>query len=1055
MSFYRFALATALILAGIAGARALKHGSSTTRFARRPATHTASDLNAGLYFEPNRGQSEPNTRFILRGGGQKGALSMTSGGISIITSRGPVRLELSRSNSTKQIEGTDLLPGKSNYFIGSDPAKWQTIVPHYRRLRYRSVYPGTDFVFYGKNSDLEFDIELRPGADPKMIALRVQGADTLNSNSLGNLFLRAGSETIRLKKPRVYQNVGSGKREIVASYHVEHGNEIHFDIGEYDRTMMLIVDPVLTYGSFVGQSSIGNDANSVTVDQKGNIYVTGSSGVHPQAFVAKFGPDLALTYITYFGGSLVNHGNAVAVDWAGAVYVTGYTISTDFPATAGVVQDHHEGSLGTDNGFIVKLDESGKLSYSTYLGGSWVRGLGIAVDNLGTAFVTGVTLTSLPVQNAFQSRNAGGSDAFVVRLNSSATGLIYSTYLGGRGDDAGYAIKVDNDSNAYICGTTQWKTLPVTPAGITQNFPTTPDAEQPIYGGPDADAFITKFSPAGNLLYSSFIGGDGTDSAYAMAVGIGGEIFITGDTSSSNFPSGSSLFQNVPRGEGDIFVTKLRPLAGRPISIEYSTILGGSRVESARGIAMSPDGSVYVTGYTYSRDFPLIDAFQPQPGNASVVKSTDGSKSWTPSNNGLGAREISALAVDPADSSVAYAGTQSGSIFKSVDAGATWFPLTDDHPDAAVHAIAVHPAASSLIYAATEKGILKSFDGGASWTVAGLQGIAVREVVLDPASPSTLYASTMDTIQKSTDGAENWNSVIDVGQMGSHYPHSLSISAGMPSTLLAATNNSLVRSIDGGVTWSPSLVISVTTRGGPFSRPATYNKGFSVVSTVPGDPASVYATDDGAALYRSGDDGNSWEPVGHLPLALECCLGAGHPPFAIPRYTASVSPTPLLLMFGDSNAIYSATNVGIFKSSDGGVSWGRTSIGIPTGTKVTAFAASSDGVLLYAAVASAADAFIAKLDPLSFSINYSSFLGGLEGDYGVGVVSDPFGNTYVVGYTQSPDFPITSDALRSGLATASDAFIVRIDEPTTIGQISPSLHEDVLRRLFGLRKRVH
>jgi photosystem II stability/assembly factor-like uncharacterized protein len=986
-----------------------------------------------LYFEPNQGQIEPNARFILGDGGQKRALKafMTSGGISLVTSRGPIRLELSRSNSTKQIEGTDALPGVSNYFIGNEPAKWQTSVPHYRRLRYHNVYPGTDFVFYGNSTDLEFDIELRPGADPKMIELRVQGAAALSSDSLGNLFLRAGRETIRLKKPNVYQRVGSGKREIASSYHVEHGNEIHFDIGKYDRTMMLIVDPVLTYGSFVGQSSIENDANGVTLDQQGNIYVTGSSGVHPQAFVAKFGLDLALSYITYFGGSLVNHANAVAVDWAGAAYVTGYTISTDFPATAGVLQDHHKGSLGTDNGFIVRLDASGQLSYSTYLGGEDTRGLGIAVDNQGTAFVTGVTYTSIPVLNAFQSRNAGGSDAFVARLNPSATGLIYSTYLGGRGDDAGYAIKVDHDGNAYICGTTRWKTLPVTPAGITQNFPTTPDAEQPIYGGPDADAFITKFSPVGNLLYSSFIGGDGTDSAYAMAIGIGGEVYITGDTSSSNFPSGSSLFQTA-RGEGDIFVTKLRPLAGRPLSIEYSTILGGSRVESARGIATSPDGSVYVTGYTYSRDFPVMDAFQLQPGSPSVVKSTDGAQTWTPSNNGLGAREISALAVDPADSSVAYAGTQSGSIFKSVDAGVTWFPVTDDVPDAAVHAIAVHPAAPSLIYAATEQGILKSVDAGATWTMAGFQGVAVREVALDPTSPSTLYTSTMDTIQKSTDGAENWNPAIDVGQMGSHYPHSLSISAAVPSTLLAATNNSLVRSIDGGGTWSPSLVISVTVRGS-IGPPYTFNKGFSVVSTVPGDSASVYATDDGAALYRSGDAGNSWELVGHLPLALQCCFGSYtglYPPFGIPRNTASVSPSPFLLMFGDSNAIYSATNVGIFKSSDSGVSWDRTSIGIPTGASVTAFAASSGGDLLYAAVAMTSDAFITKLDPSSASINYSSFLGGIEGDYGLGVASDPFGNTYVVGYTQSPDLPITPDALRSSLAATSDAFIVRIAEPT-------------------------
>lgn len=385
--------------------------------------------------------------------------------------------------------------------------------------------------------------------------------------------------------------------------------------------------------------------NGVTTDSQGDVYVTGAfsssatfnttsgspvtltaQGVR-DAFVAKYTSAGILLWAKDIGGSTTNtynppdsRANAIAVDSSGNVYVTGFTYCNDFPLTANAFQANFRGNA---DAFLVKLDPTGSLLYSSLLGGDGYSTDGntsasaIAVDNSGHAYITGSSFsTSFPTTaNAFQTSNPGGNKAIVAEFEttqSGASSLLYSSYLGGNGgDDAGYAIALHN-GKVYVTGRPN-----------SSNFPTTVNAYQPSYGG-SFDGFVAVFDTSllgsSSLLYSTYLGGSGFDASTTIAVDGSGNIYVAGVTSSVNFPTMNPLqsYQGTPSSEwvgGDAFVTELNPTGSALI---YSTYLGGNSTDFALGLAVDASGMAYVTGWTTSSNFPTA-----QPLQASLVGSQD------------------------------------------------------------------------------------------------------------------------------------------------------------------------------------------------------------------------------------------------------------------------------------------------------------------------------------------------------------------------------------------------------------------------------------------------
>jgi hypothetical protein len=415
---------------------------------------------------------------------------------------------------------------------------------------------------------------------------------------------------IRWQKPVVYQEKDGTRQEVAASYVIKDKSRVEFAVADYDSRKPLFIDPLI-YSTYLGGS--GEDLGvGIAVDSSGNAYVTGetnstdfpmmnalqpANGGGFDAFVAKLNPSgSGLVYSTYIGGSGFDSGSGIAVDSAGNAYVIGQTTSTNFP-TVNALQPANGG--GSD-AFVAKLNPNGSaLVYSTYLGGSeFDEGLGIAVDGLGKAYVAGLTRsTNFPTANPLQPVSGGGYDAFVAKINPTGSAFIYSTYLGGNSDEGGYGIAVHSGS-AYVTGYT-----------ISTNFPTV-NPLQPANGG-GADAFVAKFSPTGSaLVYSTYLGGSNGDSGFGIAVDVTGNAYVTGNTTSTNFPTMNPL-QRTRRGGSDAFVTKINSSGS---ALVYSTYLGGSGDDYGFGIAADVGGSAYVTGLTLSTNFRTVKPLQPVSG---------------------------------------------------------------------------------------------------------------------------------------------------------------------------------------------------------------------------------------------------------------------------------------------------------------------------------------------------------------------------------------------------------------------------------------------------------
>jgi len=614
-----------------------------------------------MRFEKNKGQTDSQVQFFARGSGYNLFLTPTESVIVLSKASGGsvVRTKLIGSNAYPNITGLEELPGKSNYFIGDDPSKWQAGVSSYARVKYADVYRGIDLVYYGNQGRLEHDFIIAPGTDPRAIKLSFNGPRGLRIDGNGDLVLSVRRGELRQSKPVAYQEIEGRRQEIACGYRLTGKHQVSFEVGAYDASRPLVIDPVLVYSTYLGGSQ-NDSASDIAIDSAGNAYIIGSTSstdfptVNPRqsanaggtcsdgpcndVFVTKLNPaGNTILYSTYLGGTATNRvansgndlGASIAIDSGGNAYITGYTSSSNFP-TLNPIQSTFAG--GSYDAFVAKLNPSGNtLLYSTYLGGKSTLscsncgvdgGTGIAVDSSGNAYVSGTTDSAdFPTANAFQSTIGqvliGGNpqsteDAFITKISASGTSLVYSTFLGGSRDDKCGGIAIDSSGNAYITGET-----------FSNDFPVA-NAYQSTNAG-DGDAFVTKLNAAGNgLVYSTYIGGSeptsscipcfiiAADIGNGIAVDAAGSAYIVGYTYSINYPTVNAIQPNnrsssYSQSISDGFVTKMSPSGD---SLVYSTYLGGTGEDIASSIAVGSTGEVYITGYTRSTDFPTVDAVQ-------------------------------------------------------------------------------------------------------------------------------------------------------------------------------------------------------------------------------------------------------------------------------------------------------------------------------------------------------------------------------------------------------------------------------------------------------------
>ena len=512
-----------------------------------------------LYFIENHGQLDKRVKFYNRAQGHTAFFTREE---VVFRLHGPgtrlhhsvpsiVRLTPLGMKKDVDIVAEGLQPTKINYFTGKDPKKWRARLPAYGSVVYREAYPGVDLKFYGTNRRLEYDVVVKPGREPSRVRLCFKGIEKLEVTQRGDLrlSLKHGARMIQ-KKPVVYQEI-EGKRvarqgrfKLMTSVPGAKGHVFGFEVGSYDRRYALIIDPVLVS-------------------------------------------------TTYFGGISDDYSYAIDVDSFGNCYMTGLTFSDDFPT-----EDPFQNSLGgTLDAFVIKLNPTGdSIVYATYLGGSGEDvAFDIVVDDFGNCYVTGETDSNdFPVKNPFQKTIGGELDAFVAKLDPSGDALIYSTYLGGSGDDAGSGIAVDESGNCYMTGETE-----------SDDFPT----ENPFQGaiGGNSDAFVTKLNGTGDgLVYSTYLGGSSPDKSIGVVVDGLDNCYITGSTYSIDFPT-ENPFQGTIGGEWDAFITRLDSSGD---ALVYSTYLGGGKDEDAKAIAVDDFGNCHVTGHTHSDDFPTKNPFQ-------------------------------------------------------------------------------------------------------------------------------------------------------------------------------------------------------------------------------------------------------------------------------------------------------------------------------------------------------------------------------------------------------------------------------------------------------------
>jgi hypothetical protein len=640
-------VAVAAVPIGVAG-RTLSAAAGSVGMGETtgPGTARRSPVRLPVSFEPNVGQAAPGVRFVGMEGGATVLFARTQVALAFSSTRragtqaalrdagsGLLRIRFVGADASGNIVAKARLDGVSNYLIGRDPSGWLTNVPRFGRIVYEHPYPGVTVAFYGNvANELEYDVTVAPGADPSIVRIGVKGESALGLTADGSLVVRMHGNRVVLPAPRIYQSQGGRRVPVEGRYRLMPHGLVGFDLARFDRRLPVVIDPRIEYSTYLGGSGDDLPEFQMALDRSGHAYACGDTrspdfpvtggafdtelGGVQDAFVSKFSRDgTRLVYSTYIGETesepgqeLVGYEEGVgcAVGPRGEVFVTGPTTSTDFPVTPDAYQGTYGG--GARDAYVVRLSASGsRLIYGTYIGTKQAdEGNTIAVDARGDAFVHGFTESAtFPVTDgALQTTFAGGeTDDFALKLNPKGSGFLYSTFLGGSGDEyPPTGIAVDSRGDSWIAGGT-----------TSADFPTK-GALQSTYGGGFIDAFVAKLNSNGSALaYSTYLGGSGDDWDPFVAVDAMGAASVAGFTTSEDFPLKHAFQPAFGGGDGEFlcycdgFVARIAPDGAR---LAFSTYLGGSADDLGYGIGLDAAAHVVVSGLTFSADFPTKETMQ-------------------------------------------------------------------------------------------------------------------------------------------------------------------------------------------------------------------------------------------------------------------------------------------------------------------------------------------------------------------------------------------------------------------------------------------------------------
>ena len=976
-----------------------------------------------LSFEPNRGQANAKVDFLTRGRGFEALLDKS--GATLLVAKAPqqsmpgatrpssfaapekpsrIRMNLVGASLASRPEAEDRLPGVANYYIGSDSSKWRHNIPTYQRIKYAGVYSGIDLAYYGNRGSFEFDFDVQPGAEPRQIALALDGVANAQVSADGNVVLQTGKGELTLKRPVAYQQIDGTRREVRANYKIAKGSAasknatITIALGDYDHSKALTIDPMLVFSTFFGGSL--TEIQGLAIDFSGDVYVTGwalngcadCTASFPttegpayagagDAFVAELNPSgSAVLYSTLIGGSAFDQGTAITVDLNGNAYVAGQTFSTNFPATTGTTT-----AQGGGDAFVAMFDPAGAVDWATYLGGSgYDRASSIALKaclSNCTPFVAGETFSS-----NFPSTTGpgfiGAEDGFVTELTADGSGYVYSELLGGSTGQTGAgsadtfatSIAVDFTSNAYVTGGTD-----------ASDFPISRNQTQALQGS--TDAFAASLSSTGAVNYMRLLGGADYDEGLGIAIPQGCtppcNAYIEGITFSA-----PSTFLPMPNGTNtggaSVFVVELPEGALTPT---YSIFLGAPDVPTigaVNGIAVDTAGDTYIAAATSSQNFPLLNPTEAAPAHAGVLLNfaasgmTTANPTWPSASNG------SPLVIQSAGSSNQYDVGSTTGLFTTTD-GLTFVKATATGlPAGPVTALAVDQTSTPnpAVFAGGASGLYFSTDSGNTFSPTGLTGGNVQSIATVVDLDNSAGALSARQIIAGTVGDGAWAST----NGGTTFTQISSIPTTATVTSLTANGSgSAFVGTSRGVYTSTNVQTTFpgTWTATKLTSPAVASMEADVNSTTPVDYAGTYFE----GVFESTDNFQSFISA-NIPLQKITALSLDH----------DNSTNPSTIYAG----VTSLQQASVYENTAGyGGAFVATNRSALAGGILGMKHPFAGELLEYHPV-------IMELNPAGSSLLFSTYLASSSWDTPGGIAFDLAGNNliYVAGTTYGSGFPV-------------------------------------------------
>lgn len=875
------------------------------------------------------------------------------------------------------VAGEEPLAGRSNYFLGANQAQWLRDIPHFERVRVRSAWPGIDVLYYTTaERHYEFDFVVTPNADPDRIELAFEDAEQVGIDGEGNLCISVEGQLFQWKKPVAYQKLDGKRVEVAANYYRPDGapDRIRISLGGYDRSAELVIDPVIAYSAFLGADG-GSFPAAVATTAAGEVVVAGVTfslnfpmrhgipgagrdGFSADVFVTRLNASgSGVVFSTFLGGSGDDDANDLVLDASGNIHVVGSTYSPDFPVTPGARQSRLGGHSA---GFATKLSAAGNsLTYSTYLFGSdFTEARGVALDPSGYAYVAGkVTDARTPAApGGFQAQPGGSADGFLIKLHPVSGSGIFESYWGTTSADWLSDVTVNAAGEAYVAGFTC-----TNHAAAPLSTSNTPPVLRPVKSG-SCESVVTKITTDGAArVWATYFGAPGGSTEIRkIALDGGGNVYIAGVTDSPSLATtaGAPGPVKAPGIAADAFVAKV---SASGTALLYATYLGGEGPDELRDLAVVNNRAT-VAGVTSSPGYPVVNPAMTPSIAPSYMYSSTGGVIWALPSSLQSPGPISAIAIDPVNPGRLYAAVAGADyILRSTDGGVTWTPRPT--PGETAHAVAIAASNPTVVYLATTRGVLRSTDAGQTWTSAatGLFGGALL-IAVSPENPNLAYVYTGASVYRTTTGGASW--IESVTNLPVYDITSLAFDPATPSRVYAATRRGLYIGNANSDSWGWGGLTNQEVRALALDNFGT-----------------LYAVSGSNILWVSRNGGASFTRVAEREFQAEITAIAVEP--------------------GDGQVIHvSETGRGVRKSIDGGTMFGTATLG---NLHAGVLAVGTDN-RIHVGVAGQQGVFVSQLNEAGTALTFSSHFVGAAGG---ALAADASGDLYVAG-TAGAGFPAAS-----------------------------------------------